>query len=498
MGHARYFDRAAVAASHALHGYNSEALRAKLSDVTVGLAWDAAASEGLEGRLILEMTVRLLARLYPVLALQGPDEECSRLDGLARSINSQIAVTSHAPDVAVVVGGSKTPAVVTVYATSQGWNALVSTRAVANPASTNNPFGAAAAACLAVANVFRAVMLPHGEETLDDSLVFSLRDRSTTRDKAAGNLETQTLSRRDVLVGVGAVGSAAAWCLARAPLEGEFTVVDPERVDLGNLQRYVIAQESDEGSPKVALATRELSQLRVVSYETNWAGLVAAEGWSWNRVVAAVDTANARREIQSSLPRWVANAWTQPGDLGLSEHRRFGNGACLRCLYLPARPVPSEDEMVASALGLDINVHGVMIRRLLYTGEQPAEDFLLAVAEALHVDFERVAPFAEGTVRDLYVQGVCGGAVLPVEEVGVPVPDVHVPVAHQSALAGVMLAAALVRGDAPANGGTDVTRVDVLRRFGQFPTVPAQAERRGLCICQDPIWRRAYINKHKM
>lgn len=46
-----------------------------------------------------------------------------------------------------------------------------------------------------------------------------------------------------------------------------------------------------------------------------------------------------------------------------------------------------------------------------------------------------------GLFEGYYIEGLCGGAVLPLQRTGRPRQDVHVPIAHQSALAGVLLAA---------------------------------------------------------
>src|SRR6266403_734495 len=60
------------------------------------------------------------------------------------------------------------------------------------------------------------------------------------------------------------------------------------------------------------------------------AEFVRTAGYDWPHVLVALDTAADRRSVQASLPKWIANSWTQPGDLGLSVHGQFdGPGACL-------------------------------------------------------------------------------------------------------------------------------------------------------------------------
>jgi hypothetical protein len=102
-------------------------------------------------------------------------------------------------------------------------------------------------------------------------------------------------------------------------------------------------------------------------------------------------------------------------------------------------------------------------------------------------------PFASRPLRELYVEGVCGGAVLPLSRVGAPVQEVHVPLAHQSALAGVLLAGQLIATSNDAGPTTTaVTRIDLLRPLAEYLTQRAQKDPRGICICQDEIYREAY------
>jgi hypothetical protein len=63
---------------------------------------------------------------------------------------------------------------------------------------------------------------------------------------------------------------------------------------------------------------------------------------------------------------------------------------------------------------------------------------------------------------------------------------------HQSALAGILLAAAACRvaiGRDP--DVTTVSRLDVMRAVGERHAEPARAGRSGRCICEDPDFRAA-------
>ena len=88
--------------------------------------------------------------------------------------------------------------------------------------------------------------------------------------------------------------------------------------------------------------------------------------WNIERVLVAVDSAQARRAVQAALPRVLTNAWTQVGDLGISRHRFVVDQACACCMYLPEGGQPNEDEIIAGAIGLPGEVREV--RKLLVEG----------------------------------------------------------------------------------------------------------------------------------
>jgi hypothetical protein len=272
-----------------------------------------------------------------------------------------------------------------------------------------------------------------------------------------------------------------------------------EHVELSNLQRYVLTEMVDEHRPKVEIAGALHSELDFVPHAEDLATFLVRSGYHWDSMLLALDSARDRVSAQASLPRFIVNAWTQPGDLGVSSHSRFGGeGACVACLYLPGSSRQNEDELVAEALGIP-HLH-MQVRTLLATGTPVDTDFLQAVAAAIGQPLERLLRFEHRTVRELYVEGFCGGAVIPVGEAGQlhqAAQDIHVPLAHQSALAGVLLGAALVRHSEDEDDTlTHVTRLDVLKPVGRFLRQPLRARRDGRCICDDSDFVAAYAAKY--
>ena len=516
MALANFFDKAALAAAQVLRGYDRAALEGALSSHVVGVFFDAGAADASEGCAALDLTVRLAARLYPRVRIT-----CAAADGrvtdllgdlvrLARQINPDIEIDTTAADttVCIAVGSTRPPvACPVVYVGSDGWVARLSRDGPVGCGNSSNPFGAGAAACLAAANVFRllfADQLPGGAP--DAALSFSLLDCQPNHARPTNPLLGPVDLGETHLVGFGAIGNGVAWVLARLRDDtGDLHVVDPQLIDLTNLQRYVLLTQSDVHAVKVDAAAAALasSSLRVHPHHQSWGSYLRQRGdWNLERVAVAVDSAVDRCAVQASLPRFLANAWTQTGDLGVSRHRFVDSGACAVCLYLPESVQKSEDEVVADAIGLPGAVREV--RALLATGAPVQHDLIARIAAALSVPEEPLLQFAGRPLRAFYAEAICGGVILRLahDRCGGPNRDragyVDVPMAFQSALAGIMLAAELVADAAGlrAEETPSTTRINLLRPLAAYLSVPAAKHRSGRCICQDADYVTAYYAKY--
>jgi hypothetical protein len=492
MALATYYERVAIAAAQAVAGFDADVFRAAVQDTSIGIAFGEQATRSPEGRAALDLSVRLVARLYPTLSIRatGPDAEqlAARLQALALAINPGIDITDEA-SVGITVGADGPTWDQTIYTGCDAWTGRISLTTAVPVGDSYVPFGAGAAACLAASAVFRILLDRSAPDPADATL--SCLDGADPHLLDSPPPDGWVVPERTVLVGAGAIGQAATWALARSPLQGTIHVVDHETVEESNLQRYVLSTPKEIGKPKASFAASYLDagpgrpsefRLTTVPIDQEWVTALADTGHDWDAALAAVDSASARRAVQAALPLWTANAWTQPGDLGVSDHN-FITGACIACLYLPTGTTRNEDEIVAAALGVPELV--VLIRTLLHTGEPPPLDLLQLIATRLNVDVTRLTAFQTRGIRDLYVVGICGGAVLPLQSGPVNV-NVHVPLAHQSALAGVLLAARLVRRSAGiALTTTEVTRLDIRQDPPARPTQLAAKDPRGICICQD-------------
>ena len=440
-----------------------------------------------------DLLVRLLSRLYPSLVICDAGKGCvgDQVSALARRINPRIDLSGQ-PTIEVVVGKARprSKTARTVFAGSKGWSARLSTHDPQGCGASNNPFGAGLAACLAAADVFRHVFLPgaelNGECEID---VPNVSEWATDDGDVRGNVGSL------VLAGAGAIGNAAAWAFSRAFVEGSIEIIDDESVDLGNLQRYVLTERGDEKKPKAPFVAGGFNgKLNASAHECTLAEFLEKKNHKVDNLLLALDSAKDRCAAQASLPRRVANAWTQPGDLGVSSHD-FLDGACVNCLYLPDGEQKNEDQIIAESFGVPDRLR--QVRELLYKNEGAPRDLLVAIATAQDLPLEKLLPFEGRPLRALYAEGFCGGAVIPLGELGRPANDVHVPLAHQSALAGVLLAAAGVRMGLSGGMGSFVAQYDVLKPQERFQVYRAAKHAGERCICQDPDYREVFRGKYR-
>jgi hypothetical protein len=539
VGFARFFGKSAISAASLLRRFDDAEFRRKLATSVVGIAYDDAATNTSEGQRTLDLLVDLLARLYPLIAIEGleassPENSLvfARLSARARAINPEITLLPGLDQVTAlaVVGATPVDGLVAtcnpfvVYIGSSGWIARASTRKPVRSSPTNNPFGAGAAACIAAAAIFRSIfadeleqrgVLEQGALSAEDTqadLSLSLLDFSAgSATRVDYRQPTGAIDIGETfLVGVGAIGNAAVWALARTPgLTGTLNLIDGEVVELSNLQRYVLATEASLGQCKVDIAASAMHSdlesvseqlLAVRAHAKQWdAYLANRDDYLLEHVLLALDSAEDRIAVQSSLPQWIANAWTQPENLGVSRHASFRDEACVACLYLPTQVRKSRDALYAEALGIQSQEEIMEVRRLLHSGAPVGVQFLKGITERLGVPLEPLAGYASRSLEHFYSEALCGGIVLNLGgKIGVE-RRTEVPMAFQSALAGIVLAAELVahasgirREPLPCR-----SEIDLLRPLGTRLNSPAAKHPSGRCICQDKTYLGVYASKYQ-
>lgn len=463
-----------------------ESLNTALENIVVGLRCGDDLNQN--DLWIAELSTKLIARIYPRLLFLGPEKYCSTLQELALKINPNIEFATDASGATIIcVGAGCTGGV--VFPSANGWVAHLDHSQKWRDGPTN-PYAAGAAAALACAEVFRRIFLTSAPER---DIAVSLLNFDT---ETGATLELAPIELGDVLfVGVGAVGNGALWPLARdVNLQGKLWLVDSEEISLSNLQRYVLTTYADVDRSKVLLGKQVLanSKLSVDPNQMTLEKFVDEHPASNIPVtVVSVDNVDGRRSAQALLPRLVINGWTGDQALGASWHVLSRDAACLACLYHPHKQGSSAIEQASKALGLSHDRTA-----LLWVSRQPlSDDDLQLAAKALGVKKAVLEPWRGKTLGDLYTDVVCGAVPLDVTGVG---KIETVPLAHQSAFAGILMAAELVKRSnaelsALSQAEVLVSWDDVLREPPAMWAKP-RAREKG-CICGDEDYREIYRRK---
>jgi len=455
------------------------------------------------------LATNLCARLYPCLRILAPSRVVEQCASIVFQINPSCEIdTKRGTSDGELAWGVPPESDSAAVVAPSGWEVLIDLPD-SHRIQPSNMLASLAAASIGVGELFRSVFaqfLATGRVGVSPGRLNIL-----TLDVLPADLP-QLSSNIDIgrvhLVGAGAIGQAAVYTLARVSAIGTLEVVDPEQIALSNLQRYVLSIDSDVNASKCSIVARALkgSRLETICHECCW-GEEELTKDDVEVVCTAVDTEAVRIGIQAGLPRKIYNAWTQPADLGWSRHERFGDDPCLACLHWPNRPRPSHHQLIARAvrqhelrvlaylmsrLPVDVPLRPEQIPRLS-TLPAPADSpswiehsLLDDIAHSLEIALDDAALWKGKHLSDLYREGICGGALIS-RHIGEIAQEMAVPLAHQSVLAGIMLAAQVLIASSPElmpfRPVATEARLNVLAGLPQIAPRPRQRSQG--CICSD-------------
>lgn len=501
MALANFFEKTSLAASQILQGYNKADFEKKLNAVTIEIAFDGDAVSSPEGIFTLDLTTRLLARLYPNLYINALDSSAKnqkeKLEELSKSINPDISLTENAHFASIVVGNSPVSREGLIfYIGSNEWVVSFSQNNPVRSGNSSNPFGAGAAACFSTANLFRAIFkdqLVNGD--LDDSFSLSLINFQKPNSEESFSLANVPIDFDETfLVGLGAIGNGALWALAKLNnTKGSIHIIDPEKLDISNLQRYVLATQDDVNEDKIRLCSRYGVSDLFSPYKGTWAEfLTNRQNWNLPLIALAVDSAEDRIAVQSSLPNIILNAWTQSSDLGISRHCNFLEQPCVACLYPPKTGLQSKSQLIAGALGLPDKE--TLIREIIYNNSPLDENWIKEIAEAKGVPFKELESFIGMPISVFYTKALCGGIITTNNHN----QQMETPMAFQSALAGILLASELVLQvcGLRKNNIEMMTRINLLKPLAEYLNEPLAKNQNATCICSDEDFKMAYNIKY--
>lgn len=505
MALANFFEKVSLGASQILENYSGENFKKILLSQRVAIVYSDNAYSTYEGKIALELLVRLSARLYPNLQIHNLSknkEFNDSLQELAKSINPKINLsTKRKPTVSLIAGKiGKYPDGKRIFLGSDGWVSKFSLNKQQGFNQTTNPFGASAAACFASSNLFRLVFknhLPKGQ--LDDEFTFSV----LTLEKDPVDYTSVDISNVNIgtfhLVGLGAIGNGVTWILKHLDLEGQLHLIDKEVVDLSNLQRYILCDQSSYQSqkPKVELMKAQFnSKLEVTSHRNTWEEFInARKDFKIEKVGLCVDSAKDRVAVQGALPKQIWNSWTQQESIGVSRHFDFLSDPCVSCLYLPETKTANKSELIASSLG--ITEQERIVRDYLAEEKRMDIALLQLISQARGIDITKLTQFEGLYLDEFYSKVICGGILMEIEGSSKNNSSVEeVPSAFESVMAGILLAAEIViQGLGVERNVDEITSLNMMRPISKYINEGEKKHISGNCICQDPVYQEVYKSK---
>ena len=514
MALAKYFSKDLLAINRLINT-NQKAFEDILNNKIIAIAFDENAILTEEGKNGLDLIIRLVARLYPKIKFidlsEQNGETKGRFEKLALEINGNLEIVSdiEKEDILILAGITSKPvnsSVQTLYFGSDNWISKYSIKEQQSFNSTTNPFGCGIAACIVFSNVFRIFF----SEFMDYKELDVELQLSTFTFNTAENPELDKVTFEDVVIaGIGAIGNGVVWSLSKIQnLQGKLALVDGEEISKSNLQRYVLFKESDENKDKVEVANKFFNQkdLIVNPFKGEWKDYVQnRNNWDIDCVAVGIDNEKGRIGIQSSLPRILFNAFTEPESIGISKHLDFVNQPCLACYYIPNSKKINRTEEVAVNCGISDKVDLI---KDYYNYNANVEDVLPNKTQSLlqeisishNIPIEELSQYNGKKVDDFYSDYICGGTVLQLSKNNNEIHDVDAPLAFQSAIAGLLLASEVVKYQMQFKNN-QCNRIDFYHLSPITELNPFQRDITknvtGNCLCNDEYYIDRYNEKWK-
>lgn len=214
--------------------------------------------------------------------------------------------------------------------------------------------------------------------------------------------QTKLLNSKVLIIGTGGLGAPAALYLAAAGI-GTIGLVDPDVVELSNLQRQIIHSNKDIGKPKVISGKETIqdmnSDVNVVTYQ-EWISSVnisdIIKDGNYDFVIDATDNFPTKFLINDAcvlLQKPFSHAGVTQL-LGQTMTYVPGKGPCYRCVFL--NPPPTDAVPTCKVVGVLGVVPGILgtiqatetLKYLLGIGELLTGKLL--VFDALAMEFRSI------------------------------------------------------------------------------------------------------------
>lgn len=418
-----------------------------------------------DGQLTLLTAVNMVARFTDNIHLQIPldtklatwvpwgtaPDLASRASEIASSF-AQAAPTGD-PVITLRVGSSDASAKgILVRTTSQGWAAYASTDPKAQlPArgATPNPAGALVAACLASAQVFRAMVQSLGGTSLPDAEDYAVLNALTLKPERGDGLPPLPAHLnlgpgQIVIVGGGSVAHGFIYACRAMNVAANILIVEPGKFKSSGENRYLLAPAGTTGSKALHLAHHaQPGHLDITPFEMEYRPWRAQDRRPLRIAVSTVDDTQwnrGRKDLQTDLPRTLITAATGRDRLTVATID-FLNGPCLGCL-VPEAPA---NQHIAHTIAGQTKITVERAMQLFYEGQPLQEGETRLLAAAMRKPFDELAHLVGRPGTEALRSGdLCGLS-------DIPLPDgtAQASISFLSGLAGILAALEALKVETP-------------------------------------------------
>lgn len=314
-----------------------------------------AAANTLEGQAMLLASTNLLSRWCRKVTILLPATSINPLLGFGEGGLGEFAIkvmrdadpfgdfqlaTQASPldhPIELCIGGepSSTERLHKVFINASGWRASLSRQHVLELPRTgdHNVLGAIAAACLGVAQVFKAAVGASLTKPLREG-VFDLFLLKWDSDGRQASWSASVNVGSVLMVGAGSVGSSAAYCMRMSGLAGCLSIVDKDPIKLENLNRSPLFNFGMLGEYKATAIANFLSQSAVVPVAVVqwWHEFLAEQGrksFTFDTWLPLANEYGVRNDMQHHVPPLMIHASTT-SNWGVNHGRHIpGRDDCL-------------------------------------------------------------------------------------------------------------------------------------------------------------------------
>lgn len=176
------------------------------------------------------------------------------------------------------------------------------------------------------------------------------------------------------------------WLLERWPalVSGEIDLIDHDKYDFSNGQRYIGMNRLHVSQPKTVIVADRLrtvhKNITIHPQETDINSYFAEKQRDCriNLALIGVDSAEHRRHLALKLPKRVINMWTEGERLGASRFGFSDGWACLYCAYPDKRDLQYDE---TSEIHRETGLMPSRVRELLFSGSGLTHDDVMTISQ---------------------------------------------------------------------------------------------------------------------